>query len=297
MIKTANLSDVCRVGWGTGTSFGLNCTEYEAAVLIYSCLNAGINLLDTGPNYCRGMSETLLGKSLSTIGADRKSIFISTKFGSFSTFLPFGSNFKVWTEEALRCSMMRSLDRLQTDYIDLLLFHGLPDIDQAELLLDIMQDLKRQKLVRYCGFSAHGSKELEMFLFSRQLRPDVIMSHFNLLNSERVGPILSSLSSNGITILGSAPFAHGLLSSRRRFKRFADLRRDLFYTARLLRSRVSRKNISKTRWLADSSSIVSKQLYPLDFSLRQSYIDHVVCGTLSTSSFTSYQRLATKYHA
>ena len=297
MIKTANLSDVSRVGWGTGTSLGLSCSEYEATVLIYSCINAGINLLDTGPNYCKGMSETLLGKSLTSIGANRKSLFISTKFGSFSTLLPFGANFKVWTEEALRCSIMRSLDRLQTDYIDLLLLHGLPDISQTELLLEVMQDLKRQKLVRYCGFSAHGSEELDMLLFSRQLHPDVIMSHFNLLNSERVGPILDSLSSNGIKILGSAPFAHGLLSTRPRFKKFADLRRDLFYSARLLRSKARRKNIFQTRRLADSASTVSKQLYPLDFSLKQSFIDHVVCGTLSPSSFTSYQQLATKYHA
>jgi aryl-alcohol dehydrogenase-like predicted oxidoreductase len=115
--------------------------------MVKLALERGINFIDTADVYSLGESETLLGNSLKGI---RSEIVLATKVR-----LPMGGNIN--TSGATRVNIMReveaSLQRLQTDYIDLYQVHGWDSITPIEETVRTLDDLVRQGKVRYIGLS------------------------------------------------------------------------------------------------------------------------------------------------
>jgi aryl-alcohol dehydrogenase-like predicted oxidoreductase len=108
----------------------------------------GINLLDTAPAY--GSSEQRLGRLLP---GPRERWVLSTKVGE--TFSAGRSCFD-FSAAGTRCSVERSLRRLRTDYLDIVLIHS--DGNDLEILrhegaLDELLTLRREGLVRAVGMS------------------------------------------------------------------------------------------------------------------------------------------------
>src|SRR2546425_10903816 len=95
-----------------------NLGEAETNRMVKLALDHGINFIDTADVYSRGDSETLLGNALKGI---RQEIVLATKVR-----LPMGENFN--RSGATRVNILRevegSLNRLQTEYIDLYQEHG-----------------------------------------------------------------------------------------------------------------------------------------------------------------------------
>ncbi len=116
----------------------------EAAVL-ESALDAGMNYIDTAPNYLRGGAEKIVGSVIKN--RDRKSLFVTTKL--------------FWrgpeSKETIKDSILKSLERLQTDYIDCLMIHG-GDKEKIkyETFHDAIKELKTDGKVRFIGLSNHG---------------------------------------------------------------------------------------------------------------------------------------------
>jgi hypothetical protein len=108
----------------------------------------GITHIETARGY--GTSEYQVGIALQEL--PRKEILLQTKIGPTDSAEEFLSQFE------------ESLERLQTDYVDLLSIHG---INNADLLkktvkngaLDACEQLKEQGKVKHIGFSSHGSAE------------------------------------------------------------------------------------------------------------------------------------------
>jgi aryl-alcohol dehydrogenase-like predicted oxidoreductase len=138
--------------------------------LLDSARELGINLIDTAPAY--GNSEERLGKLLS----DRDAWVLCTKVGEeFSG----GSSHFDFSAKHTRLSIERSLQRLRTDYLDLVLIHSdgndlsvLEDTDCAATLME----LKQQGLIRAIGMS---TKTVEGGIAAAQLL-DVVMLTWNL---------------------------------------------------------------------------------------------------------------------
>lgn len=127
---------------------------------IKSMLDAGVNYFDTSPAYCRGQSEACLGKALKASGYDRESYIIATKLSNFSP-----------TQYPLQdCKRMfeRSLEALQTTYIDNYLLHSVGNGGFAVFskryiengALDWCVELRREKRIRNLGFSFHGDPKV-----------------------------------------------------------------------------------------------------------------------------------------
>ena len=119
----------------------------------------GVNLFDTSPAYCQGMSETATGIALSRY--PRESYYISTKLSNFSP--------DTWSRKESQDMFNRSLKYLQTDYVDYLLMHGIgmsaqgKDAMQAFYarymdngILDWLVEQKQKGRLRNLGFSYHG---------------------------------------------------------------------------------------------------------------------------------------------
>lgn len=122
-------------------------SDQEIISLLNLAKELGINLLDTAPAY--GSSEERLGKLLK----QREQWILVSKAGE--EFIN-GESYFDFSEKAITASVQRSLKRLRTDYLDVVLLHS--NGEDAAIIqqggLATLADLKRQGLIRAFGMSS-----------------------------------------------------------------------------------------------------------------------------------------------
>lgn len=134
---------------GSGPLFGAwgDTDAKDARRLVDICLEAGVNLFDTADVYSNGASEEVLGEA---IKGRRDQVLVSTK-----TTLPMGDgpyDFGSSHSRLIR-SVEDALQRLGTDYIDLLQLHAFDAGTPIEEVLSTLDDLVRAGKIRYVGVS------------------------------------------------------------------------------------------------------------------------------------------------
>lgn len=183
---------VSKVGLGCGgharlgKSYGL--PEAHSVDLVRRAMDLGINFIDTATNYD---TETIVGKAIA--GRDRSKLVIASKHGA----APWKVE-KRYTPDEFAAGIDASLAKLQTDYIDLYLIHGLlvEDYDYfTNELLPVMQQARDAGKIRFICASEQWINDTDHAMFTRALPDDifdVVMVGFNLLNPsarDRVFPI------------------------------------------------------------------------------------------------------------
>ncbi len=170
-------------------------TDEELSELLTLAKSLGINMLDTAPAY--GTSEQRLGKLLSD---QRESWVIIGKAGEDFEDGKSSYNF---TPDHFKRSLERSLKRLNTDYIDVLLIHSDGndmDILSQETLIKTMHEFKEQGLVKAIGASTKtadgGIKALELM--------DVAMATYTMDYTEEKTVLDYALANNKGVILKKA---------------------------------------------------------------------------------------------
>ncbi len=132
--------------WG-----GRPVTEEQAKSILNDVLDVGINFIDTSNDY--GRSEEFIGKYLSN---RRSEYILATKCGCTVVRKDEHTDETphVWTRDNLFRGLNESLQRLKTDYIDIMQLHN-PAVEDAERghLVEALQDMKRQGKVRFIGIS------------------------------------------------------------------------------------------------------------------------------------------------
>ncbi|MEW4528318.1 aldo/keto reductase [Maioricimonas sp. JC845] len=126
-------------------------SDEDAGRFLSAVLDAGINFIDTAPDY--GLAEERIGRHISR---RRDEYFLATKCGCVYEQLEDRLELDhVFKPEVLRENLKTSLHRMRTDYVDLLQFHG-GDAEtiQREGLLDLMQEFREQGRVRFIGISS-----------------------------------------------------------------------------------------------------------------------------------------------
>ncbi|ARU54845.1 MAG: aldo/keto reductase [Pseudomonadales bacterium] len=152
-------------------------TDTEAQNLLAIAKDSGINLLDTAPAY--GNSEIRLGQLL---GNTRQQWVICSKAGEEFDSRTGQSRYD-FSAPAIRESVARSLKRLKTDYIDIVLIHS--DGRDMEIIeqygaLDTLAELKRKGLIKAFGMS---SKTIQGGL-STLAKADCAMVTYNLKETQ-----------------------------------------------------------------------------------------------------------------
>lgn len=169
--------------------------DREVVMLLRTALELGVNLLDTAPAY--GSSEERLGNLLP---GSRQDWLLSTKVGE--EFDGKNSRFNYSAQHA-RLSLKRSLKRLNTSYLDLVLLHSNGN-QEPELLesgaMQVLQQAKAEGWVRAVGLShkttAGGMAAVTLC--------DVIMTPFIFSSSEKVADfrrLLDAAQQNGCGVL------------------------------------------------------------------------------------------------
>ena len=126
-------------------------SDTDADAFLNRVLDAGINFIDTSPDY--GASEERIGRFLSH---RRDEFVLATKCGC--VYQQCEDHLKldhVWEPDVIKRNIETSLQRLQTDRIDILQFHGgEADVLQRSGLIDLLLDYRDQGIVRFVGVSS-----------------------------------------------------------------------------------------------------------------------------------------------
>jgi aryl-alcohol dehydrogenase-like predicted oxidoreductase len=141
---------------GTGPLFGAwgNTNEREAQRLIDICLERGVNLFDTADVYSDGASESILGAA---IKGRRERVIVSTKLSLRSGEEP---NDVGASRHHLVEATHKALDRLGTDYIDILQLHHFDAMTTIESVMSTLDDLVRAGKVRFLGVSNYSGWQI-----------------------------------------------------------------------------------------------------------------------------------------
>jgi aryl-alcohol dehydrogenase-like predicted oxidoreductase len=125
--------------------------EEEADRFLNQVLDSGINFIDTSPDY--GLSEERIGRYISS---RRGEFFLATKCGCVYT--QHDDHLEIdhhWNKDVILRNVETSLQRMRTDHIDLLQFHG-GDAEtlQREGLIELLKGFRDQGLIRFLGVSS-----------------------------------------------------------------------------------------------------------------------------------------------
>ena len=126
----------------------------EAKRLVDRCLDAGVNLFDTADVYSDGASEAILGAA---IRGRRDDVLLSTKV---SIRAGEGPNEVGASRHHLFRAVDRALERLGTDYIDLLQLHHFDAMTPVDQVMSALDDLVRSGRVLYIGASNFSGWQL-----------------------------------------------------------------------------------------------------------------------------------------
>lgn len=191
-------------GWGT-------VDDRESMRAIHRALDLGAQLFDTANNYGAGRSERLLGRGLA---GRRDQVVLVTKFGSafdetqraFYPDAPFRPDMA-----SLRATCEASLRRLQTDHLDVYLFHR--GDERPEVAVDVLgylETLVEEGKIRGYGWSTDDPVRAR--LFAAGAHCVAVEFQLNLVND--APEMLRVLDDHGLAGLIKQPLRSGLLTGR-----------------------------------------------------------------------------------
>jgi aryl-alcohol dehydrogenase-like predicted oxidoreductase len=189
-----------------------NLGQEDTTQLVKLALDRGINFIDTADVYSLGESETLLGNALKGVRAE---IVLATKVR-----LPMSENLN--RSGATRVNIMRevegSLQRLQTDYIDLYQVHGWDSNTPLEETIRTLDDVVRQGKVRYIGLSNYMSwQAATAIMLQERLGLEKYVTaqmYYSLVGRGLEYEFQSFAEFHNIGILVWSPLAGGFLSAK-----------------------------------------------------------------------------------
>jgi aryl-alcohol dehydrogenase-like predicted oxidoreductase len=189
-----------------------NLGQEDTTRMVKLALDRGINFIDTADVYSLGESETLVGNAVKGV---RTEIVIATK-----ARLPMSDNLN--RSGATRVNLMRevegSLQRLQTDYIDLYQVHGWDSNTPLEETLRTLDDVVRQGKVRYIGLSNFMSwQAATAVMLQEHLRLEKFVTaqmYYSLVGRGLEHEFQSFAQYHELGILVWSPLAGGFLSGK-----------------------------------------------------------------------------------
>ncbi|NHF67823.1 aldo/keto reductase [Xanthomonas hortorum] len=210
--------------------------EGDALAAVAGAFEAGIRHFDTAPYYGYGLSEARLGRGLA--GVPRDAYTLSTKVGRCiyddaqaaagrDGFAVAGRRAAFdYSGDGVRRAFASSLERLGTDYIDVLLLHDIGSLthgdNHATVLRQALEEalpaMAALKAAGACGAIGLGVNEQEVALEVLPRFPlDCVMlaGRYTLLEQHGARALLDQAQQRNVAILSAGPYSSGLLSDAR----------------------------------------------------------------------------------
>jgi aryl-alcohol dehydrogenase-like predicted oxidoreductase len=186
--------------------------EEGSRSIIKRALDLGVNFFDTANAYAYGKSEEILGRALKDY-ANRDEVVIATK-----VFVPMrkGPNGGGLSRKHIMSQIDASLNRLNTDYVDLYIIHRWDYNTPIEETMEAMHDVVKAGKVRYIGASAMYAWQFRKALHVAEkngwTRFVSMQNHLNLLYREEEREMLPLCREEKIAVTPYSPLASGRLA-------------------------------------------------------------------------------------
>ncbi len=182
------------------TSVGMGVMNCSNPAVLLRAFDLGINFYDTADCYMWGKNEEM---PCPVFQGKRDKVLIQTKVHPNE-------------EKKMRASVERSLRRLKTDYIDVLVWHGHSQPEQVSdvTLHEFMTKMKKEGKARFTGFSSHTRMAALLEEASRSNFHDVALVSYNFTNSKKMRDAIALASKSGIGIVAMKTQAGGYNKER-----------------------------------------------------------------------------------
>lgn len=179
----------------------------KAKYVIDAALAAGINYIDTADLYDRGVNEEVVGQA---VKEKREQIILATKVGN-----RLNENGDGWHWDAspayIKEAVKMSLQRLQTDYIDVYQLHGGTIDDDLPAVIETFEQLKKDGYIRHYGISSIRPNVFVPFL--QQSNAVSNMMQYNILD-RCAEEFFDTIQAAGASVVTRGSIAKGLLTSQ-----------------------------------------------------------------------------------
>jgi predicted aldo/keto reductase-like oxidoreductase len=181
--------------------------ESESIKIVHSAIDRGITFMDNCWDYHDGKSEIRMGKALRD--GYREKVFLMTKIDGRS-------------KSGAAAQIDESLNRLQTDHIDLIQFHEIIRMNDPDRIfapggaMEAMQEAKKAGKLRYIGFTGHKDPSIHLHMLDmaekNHFRFDTVQMPLNVMDAHYHSfqhQVLPVLLSQQIGVLGMKSMGSG----------------------------------------------------------------------------------------
>ncbi len=270
--------------WAIGGGEWWGDSDQEQSIeTLKLAIDQGINLIDTAPVYGFGNSERVVGEAIKGI---RDKVILSTKCGLWWNDERGSEFFKQGEYTVRRCldpdtikkEVEISLERLQTDYIDVYFTHWQtmdPYFTPVEETMKCLMDLKSQGIIKAIGASNVSKDDILEYKKFGEL--DVIQEKYSMLDRGIEETLIPSC--NQTAVMAYSPLEQGLLTGKIGMDYVVD---DKEYRAGIEWYQLDKRRkvldmLEKIDVIAKKHNCTLSQLV-ISWTMHQKGISHVLCG-------------------
>lgn len=200
--------DISEVILGSWLTYGVGVERDHAVACVNRAFDVGINFIDTANIYGKGAAETFLGETLK--GRDRSSYMLATKL-----FFPMTDADRGLSAQQIHKQLDNSLERLQTDYVDLYQCHRFDPNTPLEETMRGLTEVVQSGKARYVGFSEWSPDEIQRALdIPNVVRFVSSQPQYSMLWRKPEDGVFQICAANGISQIVWSPLAQGILTGK-----------------------------------------------------------------------------------
>jgi 1-deoxyxylulose-5-phosphate synthase len=200
--------NVSEISLGSWLTYGLGVDDANARACIDRAFELGVNLIDTANIYGKGAAESFLGQALK--GRPRTSYILATKL-----YFPMTETDRGLSAKQIYKQIDASLERLQTDYVDLYQCHRYDVNTPLEETMEALSSVVRQGKARYIGFSEWTAEQIAASLAIPGIVKFVSSQpQYSMLWRKPEADVFPLCAANGIGQIVWSPLGQGVLTGK-----------------------------------------------------------------------------------
>ena len=200
--------EVSEISLGSWLTYGVGVEADKAHACLDTAFDVGINFIDTANVYGRGAAETFLGHALKD--RPRDSYVLATK-----VFFPMSDTDRGLSRAQIEKQLDASLQRLQTDFVDLYQCHRYDEQTPLEETMEALTRAVDSGKVRYIGFSEWPADRIQAALDMAGVAKFVSSQpQYSLVWREPEDEVIPLCAANGISQIVWSPLGQGVLTGK-----------------------------------------------------------------------------------
>jgi predicted aldo/keto reductase-like oxidoreductase len=263
--------------------------------VLRAIISGGINFIDTAEAYANGNNERLVGRVIKDF--PRESLFINTKIDVTEKD----------TRETLISRVKKSLERLDTDYIDGLMIWNVSTVRKTEnkVFHSAFRQMRKEGIVRFCGVTCHGSnfvgeppETMEQIICSaiESGRFDLVMFVYNYVQQEMGENILKLCAKHniGTTLMKTDPFGGAYLNVTELVRKYQDENKPIPENIQNVYDKIMKKQEKAMPFLLAHglSDIDSRKEAAIGFALNNPAVSSVLITFSNFTEVNDYIKLS-----